>query len=80
LEETLTEMAIEAMNTKCVCKICTRLRLMLYHETRERVKAQATTISMQSVSLSERASTDLAMKDVPAHAEKKTSESHKVAG
>jgi hypothetical protein len=53
---------------------------MLYHETRERVKAQATTISMQSVSLSERASTDLAMKDVPAHAEKKTSESHKVAG
>jgi hypothetical protein len=80
LQETLADMGIYATETRCNCKLCIRLRALTFVQLKEKIAEQEVRLSMQKVSLLERASTDLATKDVPSHAEKKTSESHKVAG
>ena len=75
LEETLLELAQDAMNNKCVCRICTRLRVLLYNDTQRRIEAQKTTIAMlQGQSHTEIATSELEHIDAIMHAKPLTEE------
>jgi len=80
LQETLAAMGIYATETRCNCRLCIRLRALTFAELKEKIAEQEVRLSMQKASLLGHASTDLDTKDAPSPAEKKTSESHKVAG